>query len=834
MKSALRLAQWLSRQAAPAWSPREPLPLPWGAGTPPATLPPQAQGLYLRGWSFATPPAGAGAAQWCGPVDAAQPNCVAFGVGDSAVAGDSSGQVFLLRGDAQLDGWRGLRLGSHASAVAAVAVRADGKRAVSACHDGSLKVWRLDDDAGESLVQTFQLGDEIERIALSGDALHAVTATRQGGLQVWDLSDATGIATGAAWFDRRDAVHQLAMSGDGCALLAVRADESLQWFSGAVARTLQLPPGARLEHVAIAPDASYAVAVLNGNAVCVWRLGADGADMDTRVWPEFGSAPRIAAIRGGHCIVALVDGRLVLSSLGEGWGRQPLAVWSAGEGGVRDIAIDAARQRAWSASGDGVLWLWDLAEPTRGGLLTAWRGVPDWVRRVVVSADSSHAVAVAHDGTARLWSLAGEHQPPQAVWRAHERSVEAFALGPDAQRAVSGAGDGSLRLWSLAAGAPAQRLADWVGHSDPVDAIALGADGRRAVSASYDKNLCVWDLVDPARTEALAVWRGHEKSVHLVVLSADSTRAVSSAYDNTLRVWNLADPSAAEALAVWSGHGSLVTHVALSRDGQRAVSASYDSTLRVWNLGAPASSGEALAVWRGHDGVVRHVALADDGSRAVSAADDSTLRVWDFAATGSNSEALAVWRGHSGPVQQLAISSDSRRVVSVGDDRTLRVWDLADLARTEPLAVWHLLHRASAVCWSGARIVASGVDGWTVFDGADETARPRAWRAVSTTLLVAPATALRVSAAGLELAHEDALHTEFDAEGRLLPADPRIFGLLTFAAGEALFDAWQLAHRIDWPDEPQPRRFRVRWGSDTERQRWLPRLEHAPGGHDAG
>lgn len=76
---ALALAQWLSRQVAPAWSPREPAPLHRGQGTPPMAPPDGPEPRYLRGWPFAGSVSAPAGAQWIGPLDAAQPNCVAAG-----------------------------------------------------------------------------------------------------------------------------------------------------------------------------------------------------------------------------------------------------------------------------------------------------------------------------------------------------------------------------------------------------------------------------------------------------------------------------------------------------------------------------------------------------------------------------------------------------------------------------------------------------------------------------------------------------------------------------------------------------------------------------------
>ncbi len=62
----------------------------------------------------------------------------------------------------------------------------------------------------------------------------------------------------------------------------------------------------------------------------------------------------------------------------------------------------------------------------------------------------------------------------------------------------------------------------------------------------------------------------------------------------------------------------------------------------------------------------------------------------------------------------------------------------------------------------------------------------------------------------------------------IVPADPRFHGLLSFAVGDGMkpmiLDARDLASRLEWPDEPLPRKFRIRW-SEEERKAWLPEVK---------
>ena len=71
--------------------------------------------------------------------------------------------------------------------------------------------------------------------------------------------------------------------------------------------------------------------------------------------------------------------------------------------------------------------------------------------------------------------------------------------------------------------------------------------------------------------------------------------------------------------------------------------------------------------------------------------------------------------------------------------------------------------------------------------------------------------ALRLTRTGLELLSERPIHCDNDVLGRRVPADPALVGVLAFHDGASMFELMQLAERIEWPDETQPRRLRVRW-----------------------
>jgi WD40 repeat protein len=164
---------------------------------------------------------------------------------------------------------------------------------------------------------------------------------------------------------------------------------------------------------------------------------------------------------------------------------------------VNGVAITPDGRLAVSANEDNSLVVWDLV---RGAALHKLQGHGYWVVAAAITPDGQRVVSASWDRTLKIWALfSGELL---RTLEGHTRPVLAVAITPDGLHAVSASADKTLKVWDLASGELVRTLE---GHTHDVNSVALTLDGQRAVSGSDDRSVCVWDL---ARGEVIASFVG--------------------------------------------------------------------------------------------------------------------------------------------------------------------------------------------------------------------------------------------------------------------------------------------------------------------------------------
>ena len=590
-------------------------------------------------------------------------------------------------------------LQGHTGWVNGVAVTPDGRVAISASYDKTLKVWDI--ESGQELYELRGHAKSkrpyfggVNGVAVTPDGRLAISASdflfRDHMLKVWDIESGQQLK---GLRGHTFGVTGVAVTPNGRLAISTSNDKTLKVWNIESGQQLKSWRGHTdmVTGVAVTPDGRLAISASLDGTLKVWDIESGQELYELR-----GHAKSKRPYSGGVNGVAVTpDGRLAISASSDHtlkvWdieSGQELYQWRGHTDRVNGVAVTPDGRLAISASLDGTLKVWDIES---GQELSEWRGHTDRVKGVAVTPDGRLAISASYDKTLKVWDIESRQELYQ--WRGHTDSVWEVAVTPDGRLAISVSRDNTLKVWDIES---SQELKELRGHTDEVTGVAVTPDGRLAISASYDKTLKVWDIESG---QELYEWRGHTNSVNGVAVTPDGRLAISASSDHTLKVWHVESGQERHELR---GHTSSVNAVAVTPNGRLAISASYDKTLKVWDI----KSGQKLHEWRGHTDSVNGVAVTPDGRLAISASRDQMLKVWDI----KSGQKLHEWRGHTDRVNGVAVTPNGRLAISASEDKTLKVWQLSSgLCLTK----CHLNDdlRTCAVAPDGVTIMAGGASG---------------------------------------------------------------------------------------------------------------------------
>ena len=253
-------------------------------------------------------------------------------------------------------------LEGHSYSVTGVAVSADGRRAVSASWDGTLKVWDL--EGGRELHTLEGHSGEVNGVAVSANGRWVVSASPNTTLTVWDMENSEPQREHCTLKGHTGEVNGVAVSANGRWVVSASSDTTLKVWDLEV----EWPRSGWWEHRTLEGHSGD----VTGAAVSADGRRAVSASSDTtlKVWD--------------------------LESCCE------LRTLSGHSGTVTGVALSADGRLAVSASADTTLKVWDLES---GRELRTLEGHSGEVNGVALSADGRLAVSASRDKTLRMWDL---------------------------------------------------------------------------------------------------------------------------------------------------------------------------------------------------------------------------------------------------------------------------------------------------------------------------------------------------------------------------------------------------------------------------------------------
>ncbi|MCT7963375.1 NB-ARC domain-containing protein, partial [Laspinema sp. D1] len=168
-------------------------------------------------------------------------------------------------------------LTGHSKSVQAVAITPDGKQAVSASDDNTLKLWDL--AMGSERATLTGHSKSVWAVAITPDGKQAVSASWDSTLKLWDL--ATGLER-ATLRGRGNFLFAVAITPDGKQAVSASLDNTLELWDLVTGSELATLTGHShsVNAVAITPDGKQAVSASNDKTLKLWDL-ATGSELAT-------------------------------------------------------------------------------------------------------------------------------------------------------------------------------------------------------------------------------------------------------------------------------------------------------------------------------------------------------------------------------------------------------------------------------------------------------------------------------------------------------------------------------------------------------------------------
>ena len=348
------------------------------------------------------------------------------------------------------------RLRGHTDSVCGLALSADGRLAVSASRDKTLKVWHTQE--GRELRALESHSTAVIDVAVSEDGRLAVSVPiLQKRLKVWDVASGHMLRTLAPADDSGSTA--VAVTADGRLAVSASEGETLKVWdveSGRELRTLKGHTGV-VNGVALSKDGRLAVSASTDHTLKVWDVA---------------SGRRLRTIKGHtekvNGVAMTGDGRLAISRSDD----NTLKVWDLETG--RELHTFKAYIPT-DLTGLG-LPLTGLALSNDG--------------RLAVSASTDHTLT---EHTLTVWDVASGRE--FRTLEGHTHVVYGLALSRNGRLAISASWDRTIKVWEVASGAV---LATFT-CDGPVFRCAWADESRLIVAGDAGGHIHLLRLEEPKR-----------------------------------------------------------------------------------------------------------------------------------------------------------------------------------------------------------------------------------------------------------------------------------------------------------------------------------------------
>lgn len=276
------------------------------------------------------------------------------------------------------------------------------------------------------------------------------------------------------------------------------------------------------------------------------------------------------------------------------------------------------------------------------------------------TADTQRVAALFDDGTLRVWGTASGTPIDESTGSAAATTITATPDGTFVATKAQTQSVGSTPRWVL------ERKIDQKGlFADRVNAVRFSPDGKTLATGGGELSRS-GDIIffDVATGKATQTWKEkHSDTVLCLDFSPDGKRLASGAADKIARVTDIAS---GKPLNLFEGHTHHVMGVAFRSDGRVLATAGAEGTVVTWDM----IIGERKKKIEGWTKEVTSLQFIGATNQIVTSAGDNRVRI----VTDDGAEVRAI--ANLPEFMQAAVSvANGSAIIAGGEDSLLRVWD---------------------------------------------------------------------------------------------------------------------------------------------------------------
>ena len=592
---------------------------------------------------------------------------------------------------------------AHGGAAVALALGADGTKALTAGIDKNVRVWTVADGAA---AVTFAVPGVPQAAALSPNGTRIAVAHPDGQTTRVTTYDAASGKELQAVAEPAGVVRSLAFQADNRTLIVAGDDKTATAYDAAAGVAFPTHAGGVVA-MQLHPAGTEVVTAGRDKTVKLWQYPSG---KEVRQFGTFADSPTALAASKDFAAFAAAAGKAL--KVWQADGKELLSLTLPSE--AASLAFSPDRKRVLAGCADNVARVYDI-EKAR---LVQWCGTGGALRFAAFHGSQPAVVIGSADKTATIHPLVGTQ-----VVAASTKPLRAVVVNPATGGVIVAGDDGIIRQYNPGNAAEERKYEE---AGKPVTALAVAKNGLAVAAAHADKQVRLYGTADGKIIGTIEVPAGVRGLAYHPTLAAVG----AACDDKSVRAWNVAfqpgqplPPEFGKPMQTFP-HADVVTSIAFADNGD-LVTGSLDKTVKRWKLAADAPTRsfqhpdtvDAVALdpvtanllaTGCHDGSVRiydiaknavvkqiaaHTAMTGksvyaiawtpDGKQIASASQDQTVKLWD--AAGGNLvrefkayDEKAFPKGHRNQVFCLAFSKDGQLLATGGQDRSVKLWKVAD------------------------------------------------------------------------------------------------------------------------------------------------------------